>query len=134
MPAEYKGLGRMEDGPVLKNPVLKSYFNEAIERMLKIHASKRLDYSKEANIFSNFEIAAHFADVDVQTTLDTLIGIKQARLNNLREKNPVNESIEDTLLDRAVYATIAYAYALMEKEQMGTPIERVGRYERSEDR
>jgi hypothetical protein len=102
--------------------------------MLKIHAAKRMDYSKEANIFSNFEIAAHFADVDVQTTLDTLIGIKQARLNNLREKNPVNESIEDTLLDRAVYATIAYAYALMEKEQSNKPVERVGRYERSEDR
>ena len=106
-------------------PQLKNYFDEAIERMRKVHASKKVDYSKESNIFSNFEIAAHFADVDIQTTFDTLIGIKQARLNNLRDRNPVNESIEDTLLDRAVYATVAYAYYLMDRGTQEAPIDQV---------
>jgi hypothetical protein len=105
------------------NPQLKNYFDEAIERMRKVHASKKVDYSRSDNIFSNFEIAAHFADVNIQATFDTLIGIKQARLNNLRGRNPVNESIEDTLLDRAVYATIAYAYYLMDRGTQEAPIE-----------
>ena len=88
-------------------------FQQAINTIIEIHNKKAKDYSEESDPFSNFKTAASMAGVDVAVVFDTLIGIKQARLINLRgEKTPLNESIADTILDRAVYSVLAYAYYL----------------------
>lgn len=87
-------------------------FEQALEKIREIHDKKRRDYSAKDNRYSNFEFAAKAAGVDTSKTFEVLIGIKQARLVELTQPGRVcyNEPIEDTLLDRAVYSVLAYAY------------------------
>ena len=87
-------------------------FEKLLEKVLKLHNSKNTDYAEEGNPYSNFEFAAQFAGITVPEGFDYLIGVKQARLVNLRlsEKDPCHESIQDSLLDRAVYACLAASY------------------------
>lgn len=91
------------------------YFKLALDEMQRVHDKKRFDYSSELDAFSNFRFAAEFSNVPPEFTFEVLLGVKQARLINLMSgegKTPLNESILDTLLDRANYAALAYAYAL----------------------
>ena len=98
---------------------MPDYFDLAIAEMKRVHDKKKADYSDPSDAFSNFRLAGDFADVSTPLTFEVLLGVKQARLNNLRESenSPLNESILDTLLDRANYATLAYAYALAQQEK-----------------
>lgn len=88
------------------------YFVKALDEMQDIHDRKNADYAHESNPFSNFEHAAAASGIPVIRVFDVLLGVKQARLSELSDttRTPNNESIRDTLLDRAVYATIALAY------------------------
>lgn len=88
------------------------YFVKALDEMQEIHDRKNADYAHESNPFSNFEHAAAASGIPAIQVFDVLLGVKQARLSELSDKGrtPNNESIRDTLLDRAVYATIALAY------------------------
>lgn len=96
----------------------RNYFNEAMALIQAMHDKKVHDYARSDNEFSNFEASADFAGVSVQDSFNILIGTKQARLLELTKntKEPKNESILDTYLDRAVYAIIAYAYELKRQE------------------
>ena len=87
-------------------------FAELLLDMARTHVSKGHDYAKRGRPFYNFERAAEFAQVSVNTVFDVLIAVKQARLETLisEGKDPLNKSSEDTFLDRAVYATLAAAY------------------------
>lgn len=89
-------------------------FELAIQRIRETHNKKKADYSSKHNRWSNFETAAQLSGVTVHQTFEVLIGIKQARLVELSQPGRVcyNEPIEDTLLDRAVYSVLAYAYFL----------------------
>ena len=94
----------------MKNP----HFLKALDMMREIHERKNADYSVEDNPFSNFEFAAAHAGVTVDQVFLVLDGIKIARMKNLQEsgKKPNNESLLDTFMDRATYATIHWAYQL----------------------
>jgi hypothetical protein len=96
----------------------KSYFNEALALIQAMHDKKVHDYASNDNEFSNFETSAAFAGTSVHDSFNVLLGIKQARLLELTKsgKEPKNESILDTYLDRAVYSIIAYAYELKRQE------------------
>jgi hypothetical protein len=87
-------------------------FHALLSRMGETHDKKNHDYAEDGNPYSNFEFAAQFAGVSVQQVFDVMIGIKQARLLVLTQsgKEPNNESIEDTRLDQAVYATLKASY------------------------
>lgn len=89
-------------------------FDSVLIEIKKMHDSKREDYSDKFDRFSNFREAAEAANIPVTAAFEVLIGVKQARLKQLtkpdRTKSPNNEPIIDTLLDRAVYAILAYAY------------------------
>jgi hypothetical protein len=87
-------------------------FDSALIIIKALHDKKRADYSDPNNRFSNFEIASAFANVGVPQTFEVLLGVKQARLIELLKSNkePNNESLLDTYLDRAVYAILAYVY------------------------
>ena len=95
------------------SPARPEYFKEALERILKIHDSKAHDYTDNRE-FGNFEDAARASGVTVAQAIEVLIGTKEARRQNLEHNTVVtnNEPIEDTLLDRAVYCIIRYAYHL----------------------
>lgn len=92
-------------------------FDSVLIRIKEIHDRKKADYSRVGNRFSNFEYAASAAGITPYQSFEVLIGVKQARLIELTQPGRVaqNESLEDTLLDRAVYCVLALAYYLANK-------------------
>lgn len=87
---------------------------DALDTIRTIFAKKNADYAQDSNWRSNFsDVAAQMGWTDLDS-VDALIAVKQARLKSLRTngRTPVNESVADTLLDRAVYAVIALAIYL----------------------
>jgi hypothetical protein len=89
-----------------------STFTDILASIAAIHELKREDYTGDRGEYFNFEEAASQAGILPAQAIETLIGVKQARLMVLRsgDKEPNNESISDTLLDRAVYCIIALAH------------------------
>lgn len=87
-------------------------FHKALDKMREVHDKKSADYANDENRYANFEYAAKFAGVTVDQVFAVLIGVKEARLLELQSsgKVPNNESIEDTLLDAAVYSVLRYSY------------------------
>lgn len=91
-------------------------FAAFLVHMQELHDKKNHDYAEDTNPYSNFEFAARFAGVPVHTVFDVLIGVKQARLLVLRTgKTPNNESLWDTVRDRAVYASLQASYEAPEQ-------------------
>lgn len=92
----------------MRNPA----FHDLLARMGETHDKKNQDYAEDGNPYSNFEFAAEFAGVSVNQVFDVLIAVKQARLMVLTKSGraPNNESIEDSLLDQAVYTTLKASY------------------------
>lgn len=87
-------------------------FDAALNRMKQIHDKKSQDYASETNRYSNFENTAVSAGTDVNTVFRVLVGVKLARLAELQSKDkvPNNESVMDSILDLAVYATLWLSY------------------------
>jgi hypothetical protein len=83
-----------------------------LDEMRTLLERKNHDYAQDANPFSNFEHAAAVAGVPVETVFLVMIGVKIARLIELTSsgKTPNNESIRDTRIDLANYATLNAAY------------------------
>ena len=87
-------------------------FEAAIIAMVETHRSKAADYTDGA-ANQNFYDTAYQLSQSAGHACETLIPTKQARLRTLLPKfwaggaKPNNESIYDTLLDRAVYSVIA---------------------------
>lgn len=89
-------------------------FDSTLIKIKEIHDKKKADYSKVGDRFSNFEYAAKAAKISTMQSFEVLIGVKQARLIELFQpgKLVLNESIADTLIDRAIYCILAYTYYL----------------------
>lgn len=85
-------------------------FDSIVLAMVKKNREKRADYAGDDHWLQNFYDSAYQANVTAGTSCEVLIGTKQARLRVLlspKAKAPKNESVEDTLLDRAVYSVLA---------------------------
>jgi hypothetical protein len=82
-----------------------------LDEIRKLNRRKRSDYAEDSDIFSNFRRSADQIKMGPMASVEILIATKQARLRELiwSSKVPENESLEDTLLDRAVYSIIALA-------------------------
>lgn len=95
-------------------------FASFVERMKKILISKRGDYSNQIDVLSNFKDVATIINSTPDKVCLTHLGTKITRLGVLlsNEKNPNNESIEDSILDLANYA-ILLSMILSEKQ---TPV------------
>jgi hypothetical protein len=84
---------------------------QILSRIQTIHDKKRVDYSAEGKPFENFERSAEliswFNHPEDQAFV-ALIGTKLARLATLlnTEKEPTNESIDDSFLDLATYCVL----------------------------
>ncbi len=87
-------------------------FHKLLQKMAEVHDKKSADYASTSNYYSNFEKAAAAAGVSVDDVFNTLIEVKTARLVELMKngKTPQNESVQDTLLDRAVYCILHASY------------------------
>ena len=98
----------------LKEPVAVAAALKQIERTF---TGKSADYAEDTDWRSNFRDMAkqlHLPGVTDRSACELLIALKQSRLRALRAngRDPSNEGTLDTLLDRAVYAVIAFAMAL----------------------
>ena len=94
-------------------------FDRFIEIAQETHRTKNHDYAEDSNPYSNFEFAAQYAGVPVNTVFDVMIGIKQARLLVLRRgKSPQNESLQDSEKDLAIYAMLRASYNLPEQPEL----------------
>lgn len=91
-----------------KKPEDTDAFFMVLSEINTLHKKKKADYASDQDRFSNFKIAAQFSGMKTYQSIENLIGVKQARLLELRgKKEPLNESLRDTLIDRAVYSILA---------------------------
>jgi hypothetical protein len=83
---------------------------------LDIIKRKNSDYAS-VNPFENFQVTAHFANMDTTSTFAFHLANKLTRIKNLLTKDPdvVEESIEDSINDMANYCQLMLAYIRHEK-------------------
>jgi len=86
-------------------------FRELLGKMYRVHLQKNADYSP-ANIAGTGEVGLATRMWDKMARLMNLSGfnLKVELLSFNQPKSPKNESIEDTLMDMAVYALINLLY------------------------
>ena len=89
-------------------------FERALIAIYETHKKKRKDYAGRGHPNQNFYDTAIQLSLTPGHSVEALIATKQARLKVLLPQfwlntlnTPANESIADTLLDRAVYSIIA---------------------------
>ena len=85
-------------------------FHKLLKQMAEMHDKKSEDYANSSNYYSNFHAAAAIAGVSIDEVFAVMIGIKLARLRELKSKDPNNESTQDSRLDLAVYAALWASY------------------------
>lgn len=90
-------------------------YDALLARMQEMHDRKSQDYASDANRYSNFEFAGMLGamfSIPADIAFAVLIGVKLARLGELKGKGktPNNESVEDSFLDLAVYASLWASY------------------------
>lgn len=104
------------DDPMPITLNLDNPFEAALQKMVETHRAKGADYAGEREADhpnQNFYDTAYQLGLTGGHSVETLIATKQARLRVLLPKlwqggdGPLNEGIEDTLLDRAVYSVIS---------------------------
>lgn len=86
-------------------------FKEIIEQMYQVHLDKNADYSP-ANILGTGEIGIIVRMWDKMARLMNLLGF-DIEVSFIKYKTPIeakNESIDDTLIDMAVYSIIGLLY------------------------
>ncbi len=88
------------------------HFQSLLDDMLHLHMRKNHDYAHDNNPFSNFEEAAAEAGVTVDQVFKVMVGIKNARIRELERsgKDPANESLADSYMDRLMYCALQFAY------------------------
>lgn len=97
-------------------------FESVLVKIILMFRAKNKDYADGESWSSNFEDVAKQENMDHPVrAADALIAVKQARLRALGKKkiDPVNESVLDTYIDRAVYSVIAYALLIDPRFQGG---------------
>jgi len=94
----------------------KDPFENAILKILATAERKRADYASRDMPFSNFEFTAMYFGLRRYQSADFNELQKLARLRELNQPNrePTNEPVEDSYLDKAVFAVLAYAMYLGE--------------------
>jgi len=85
----------------------EKHFNEVTETMRNILLSKGDDYANTDRL-SNFKLAGNISGLNAELNCLSLIATKVARLGVLlnSQKEPNNESINDSALDLANYAIL----------------------------
>jgi len=98
------------------------HFSGLLHDMAQLHDQKNHDYAHDENPYSNFEEAAKEVDVSVHTVFAVMIAIKNARIRELERagKDPQNESLLDSYMDRCMYTALDLSYRRMTAGREGT--------------
>jgi hypothetical protein len=93
-------------------------FERAVLQVYQLHLSKGDDYALDADPWSNFRTTAELTGLTLQEVTDVFVLTKFARLTALKAngREPNHESVLDTRRDIAVYALIALAMTLDERD------------------
>ncbi len=101
--------------PISNPPDVPPSVTRALDRIRDTFRSKNADYADDKAAWSsNFDdVARQMAWNSPLEAAEALIAVKQARLRSMRANGrlPLNEAVDDTILDRAVYSVIALALA-----------------------
>lgn len=83
---------------------------EFVEKMQEIILKKGNDYAAQDDRLSNFKLAGNICQIAPEQNCLSLIATKVARLGVLlkSQKQPDNESVQDSLIDLANYAALLY--------------------------
>lgn len=86
-------------------------FEKQLIDIVATNRRKRKDYAGDGDPFRNFKDTAIQVNGSPGLSVEVLLATKASRLKTLlfTGASAVNESVEDTILDRAVYSIIALA-------------------------
>lgn len=106
MSSEELAVAKKADDAITLSP--DDPFEAVLIDIVKTNRAKRADYAHDGDIFSNFREAGQACGVDAADIVEMHIATKNARLRALKAngREPENEAVADTLLDRAVYSVI----------------------------
>lgn len=85
-------------------------FEKILHQMVLLQRRKANDYAAEGDKLKNMREVVSTLGIegyDVVADCEAMVIRKTARINNLRGREPSNESLRDSYLDRAVYAILA---------------------------
>jgi len=83
-------------------------FQDIIDEMVSLHDKKRKDYGKDTDPYANIRAGSQFIGVPDVVGCLMRMNDKMFRLSAwCHGSTMVNESVEDSLMDLAVYAIIA---------------------------
>lgn len=87
----------------MRNPA----FDALLEHVREIHNAKNSDYASDADPLSNFR-KSEALGIPAWKGILVRMGDKWSRIEQLASgKTPKNESLEDSLIDNAVYSLLA---------------------------
>lgn len=97
-------------------------FKEFTEMQSQVMFAKSSDYASESDVLSNFKKSGKVLD---QTAAQNVLGLIQTKVTRLSElvakgRNPMNESVSDTILDLANYSFLMHCCLVEQQEQEAT--------------
>ncbi len=89
-----------------------SQFDNTLELMLNTTKNKNQDYAKDYDAFANFKRCEDLGICSTEAGIVTRMTDKLSRIGNLltKDSNVLDERLEDSVLDMAVYSVILYIY------------------------
>lgn len=100
-------------------------FTQVAQYMVGLTQRKNADYAGSEDAFKNFELIEVLTSGRISTAAGILVRLtdKLQRMANLLARPPqvVEESLEDTCLDNAVYSMIMYLWATRHKKELTFP-------------
>lgn len=100
-------------------------FTQVASYMIGLTTKKNHDYAGSEDAFKNFQLIETLTSGRISTAAGILVRLtdKLQRCANLLARPPqvVAESIEDTLLDNAVYSIIMYLWLTRDKKELSFP-------------
>lgn len=92
--------------------------NMLLNKCIGMLSKKNHDYASNADVFSNFKSSAKIAGVTPAQSTLVLLGVKVSRLSELvsNDKHPMNEKIEDSILDLINYALLLHGLLKAEND------------------
>lgn len=94
-------------------------FEALLLEIVDLHRRKNADYANEANIYANFDLNSAQMGLAGYTPLEdckSMVLRKLGRINNLRGRDPQNETVTDSFRDLAGYSLLMYGLHLRDGE------------------
>jgi hypothetical protein len=96
-------------------------FESILIPLIMMNRKKRADYASEDNLFLNFDVNAMMMRLPGYDALEDCLSMvcrKINRITNLRDRDPMNESVEDTFTDLGVYVILLLGLYKRKQEEL----------------